>query len=233
MIMNTLTSSNTPLDTSPNQEKTRLSSSRTKTLLPTTFKPHAYSVIIGKGKMPANATGNRRLKILVNMQIENYANAQFKRDKTFIVSRVMRTVKEACPVGAFVKFDGERWWECPDNVSREKIACMFRDNLSSIYRSSNKNKVERRRIKKALQKSKANKLNEKTKTTPSFQKDHSFLISKGISERKAPSDHSFLMSPAPSTSILIPSSSNLIFETLDLVNMFESVDESIFDDIPL
>jgi hypothetical protein len=164
-------------------------------------------VIIGKGKMPALATGNRRLRILVDMQIQNYANAQFKRDKTVIVTTVLHAVQEACPVGAFVRFDGERWWEVPDSISREKIACMLRDCLSGIYRSSNKNKVERRRAKKAQQRS-----------------NHVKQLA-----RKATGTEMYHFSATPLNMTLeqIPP---IVFGGFDLLNMYESVDETIFDD---
>ena len=231
MIMHSNTTDNIALDTSSvssSETSTRRLSPKIKKLLPENFEPSSYSVIIGKGKMPANATGNRRLRVLVNMQIEKYQNAQFKRDKTLIVTNVMRTVQAACPDGgAFVKFDGERWWECPDSISREKIACMFRDGLSGIYRSSNKNKVERRRQKKALQRSKdkENEIFKLPETVESLnfpileKEQHSFLV-RQISSEQTPS-------MVPSTLFLDS------IDTLDLFGMFETVDESIFDSIPL
>ena len=60
-------------------------------------------------------------------------------------------------------------------------------------------------------------------TTPSFQKQHSFLMSQVINERKGPS----------ATILQSSSSKNLVFDALDLVNMFETVDESIFDAVAL
>jgi len=126
-----------------------------KECLPESFQPLEDSVIIGKGKMPAQATGNKRLRELVDVQIENYANAKFKRDKTFIVTNILHTIQDLCPEGAFVKFDGERWWEVSDRISREKIACMFRDSLSGQYKSSNKNKVAKRRAQRAMKRTAA------------------------------------------------------------------------------
>jgi hypothetical protein len=158
--------------------------------------------------MPAQATGNRRLRILVDMQIQNYASAHFKRDKTVIVTTVLHAVKAACPVGAFVRFDGERWWEVPDSTSREKIACMLRDSLSDIYRSSNKNKVERRRAKKALQRSNhETQLENKVAAT---EKKHSF---------------------AAPLNMTLEQIQPIVFDGFDLLNMYESVDETIFDDV--
>jgi len=128
---------------------------KSKQCLPESFQPLPDSVIIGKGKMPAQATGNKRLRELVDVQLQNYANAKFKRDKTFIVTNILHKIQDLCPEGAFVKFDGERWWEVSDRISREKIACMFRDSLSGQYKSSNKNKVAKRRAQRAMKRNAA------------------------------------------------------------------------------
>jgi hypothetical protein len=119
-----------------------------KTLLPPTFKPLPYSVVIGRGKEPANATGNRRLTIFVKLQLQNYTKAKSRQEKSVIVSNVLETVQEACPGGAFVKFDGRNWWEVDDNTAREKIGSMFRDCLHSRYKSSTKAKMAKRRAKR-------------------------------------------------------------------------------------
>jgi hypothetical protein len=119
-------------------------------LLPNSFSPLPYTVIIGKGKLPKQATGNRRLQALVENQLENYSKAKFRRDKTFIVSNIIHSIQQICPEGgAFVKFDGQRWWEMSDDTAREKITATFRDCLHNQYKSSTKNKVEKRRARRA------------------------------------------------------------------------------------
>jgi hypothetical protein len=108
-----------------------------------------YTVIIGKGRLPAQAIGNRRLRVLVQNQVEGYSNAKFKRDKTSIISNILDAVQEQCPEGAFVQFDGRSWWEISDSKAREKIAATFRDCLHDQYKSSTKSKVAKRRARKA------------------------------------------------------------------------------------
>eukprot|EP00980_Cylindrotheca_fusiformis_P016012 scaffold4705_cov108-Cylindrotheca_fusiformis.AAC.6 len=180
---------------------------RYKRILPQSFTPLASSVIIGKGKMPAQASGNHRLRYLVDMLVADYANARFKSEKTFIVTRVMQAVQSVCPGGGgFVKYHSDRWWEVPDSVAREKIACMFRDSLSGMYKSSNKNKVERRRAKKAL---KVKAQENKTESANSNYEAITSLIDQGLE-------------------LIPPIESNGFME---LSEMFESVDETIFDDV--
>ena len=126
---------------------------KTKEQLPDDFQPYPYTVIIGKGRLPANAIGNRRLRVLVECQLKSYANAKHKRDKTLIVSNLLYAFQEACPEGAFVKYDGETWWQVSDSTAREKIAATFRDCLHGMYKSSTKNKVAKRRALKAIKRS--------------------------------------------------------------------------------
>jgi hypothetical protein len=130
------------------------------TLLPRTvkklsinFKPQPYTVIIGKGSLPAQAIGNRRLRVLVESNLEGYSKAKYKREKTTIVSNILFAIQGASPTGGFVKFDGKSWWEVADSTAREKIASTFRDYLHSQYRSSTKFKVAKRRRLKAIAKS--------------------------------------------------------------------------------
>jgi hypothetical protein len=186
---------------------------KSKQRLSASFQPLSDSVIIGKGKMPAQASGNKRLRVLVNLQIENYGNAKFKREKTYIVTNILHTIQELCTVGAFVKFDGERWWEVSDRISREKIACMFRDSLSGQYKSSNKNKVAKRRAKRAMQRSAVLAM-EQMKETQMIP---------------PPIVSSYSFPPKSTTEAALPRASLLVLEGLDLGCLLDSVDRNVFD----
>jgi hypothetical protein len=119
--------------------------------LPADFSPHAYTVILGRGKISENV-GNRRLKVVVDMELRNYQQAPTRREKSFVVARVLDTFQSACAVGAFVRCENGSWYEVPDSEAREKISTMFRDQLSHQYKSSTPNKVKRRRQRKAFKK---------------------------------------------------------------------------------
>jgi hypothetical protein len=112
-------------------------------------------VHIGRGKICAEATGNRRLRVIASSFLEEYKAASTKIQKSVIVSKIVDVIQDACPVGAFVKYQDGRWWEVGDFTAREKVGSMLRDYLSDKYRSSSKAKLARR--KKARQDSKTKK----------------------------------------------------------------------------
>lgn len=126
-----------------------------KSPLPEDFVPQPYSVHIGRGKICAEATGNRRLRVIASSFLEEYKAASTKIEKSVIVSKIVDVIQDACPVGAFVKYQDGRWWEVGDFTAREKVGSMLRDYLSDKYRSSSKAKLARR--KKARQDSKTKK----------------------------------------------------------------------------
>lgn len=138
-----------------------------KRMLSENFKPLPDTVIIGKGHLPAKASGNKRLRALVEGLVDGYSNAKYRRDKTGIVLKILHSVQEACPEGAFVKkFDGQRWWEVSDSKAREKIASSFRDCLHDQYKSSTKNKMAKRRLLKALECARPTEINATKEASP-------------------------------------------------------------------
>lgn len=119
--------------------------------LPESFRPHVYTVILGRGKLNDNI-GNRRLKIMIDIELHNYEKAKSRREKSYVVTRVMDTFQSACEMGAFVRQENRKWFEVPDQEAREKISTMFRDKLSHQYKSSTSNKMQRRRQRRATKK---------------------------------------------------------------------------------
>ena len=113
-----------------------------------------YSVLIGRGNEVKNWVGNKRLEILCQTQLEAYANAKNKVEKSEIVSSIKDMVlnaggsfykKKAAPSGNV----SEETWQLTTRhqAAREKIGSLLRDMLYYKYRSSSKSKVsERRRV---------------------------------------------------------------------------------------
>ncbi|CAB9524535.1 Nitrilase family, member 2 [Seminavis robusta] len=118
------------------------------TPLPVDFQPTDFTVLCGKGNDNYNAPGNRRFRVTISMFTEEYINATDRQEKSDLVLRVMDLVRQASPVGAFVKCVKGRWYEVDERTAREKVGAYFRDTLSGHYRSSAKSKVARRKQQK-------------------------------------------------------------------------------------
>jgi hypothetical protein len=103
------------------------------TPMPEGWQPDNWSVICGRGKECFEHYGNKRFRILVDMDLENYARAKSKLDKSLIVMKILDTVRDASNQGGFVKQHSEtqRWFEVGDEVAREKIGQQFRIALAA------------------------------------------------------------------------------------------------------
>lgn len=120
-----------------------------QTRLPADFEPTPYSVIVGKGRIPNSSVGNQRLRVLATASLPKYLEASSRKEKTEVISQLIMTVREASPIGSFVKKEKDgTWWEVGDQVAREKIGYIIRDLLHDRYRSSSKSKSSIRREKK-------------------------------------------------------------------------------------
>jgi hypothetical protein len=110
------------------------------------YQPSATTVVIGKGRIPKQAEGNRYLRSIVQAFLDKYSAASNKTVKSNIVSSIFASIYNNCSDGlAFVKYDGEYYWPVTDAQARDKIAGTFRDCLSHKYKSASKNKVAKRR----------------------------------------------------------------------------------------
>mmetsp|Transcript_27013 Transcript_27013/g.57839 ORF Transcript_27013/g.57839 Transcript_27013/m.57839 type:complete len:291 (+) Transcript_27013:134-1006(+) len=112
-------------------------------------QPTFCTVVIGKGKVPRKATGNRRLGSLVHSRLQEYVNAKSKMVKSSIVSEIYTAIKDCCFLEGghpFVRYDGRCYTVVTESVAREKITSTFRDYLHDRYKSSSKNKVAKRRL---------------------------------------------------------------------------------------
>lgn len=106
-----------------------------KMRLPESFEPSPYSVLIGRGKVCAEATGNRRLKVIISTFMDEYSKAPTRIEKSIIVSKIVDVINEACPVGGFIKFESDEWWQVSDNMARERVGSLLRDCLSDQVRA--------------------------------------------------------------------------------------------------
>jgi hypothetical protein len=77
-----------------------------------------------------SSVGNRRLRVLVDANVDRYAAATNKMQKSMIVSSIVETVNEAAGAGGFVKRDSatNRWLHVSDDAAREKVGSVIRSH---------------------------------------------------------------------------------------------------------
>ena len=76
--------------------------------------PTPYTVVVGRLKTREHTVGNQRLQAICQRYLESYSGASSKFEKSTLVSRIVETVQESCPKGAFVRYEKGRWWEVDD-----------------------------------------------------------------------------------------------------------------------
>ena len=110
--------------------------------MPKDFTPGPSHVICAKGKQPKEHRANILLKSLVKANLDEYSECSTKLERSFIVSRILKTIRQD---GGFVRQVEGRWYEVGDRNAREKIGQAFRDLLHTQFRSSTKAKASIRK----------------------------------------------------------------------------------------
>ena len=113
--------------------------------LPESWTPQPWSVLCGRGKDCFNHVGNRRFRLLVDINLPKYAAAKSKLAKTTIVVGILDAIREGTNhVGGFVKLNPKtnRWFEVGDEVAREKIGQQFRVAMAATTKPTPKTKKE-------------------------------------------------------------------------------------------
>ena len=129
-------------------------------------------MICGRGQQATNHFGNRRLRVLVEASLENYANAN-KIVKGSIVSNIIDTIRGAASHGGgFVKRTASGTWvEVGCSVAREKVGQIFRELLARRdpqKMQSRKERRKKRRAKRALMASRTSSSSSTTTGQGSF-----------------------------------------------------------------
>jgi len=91
-----------------------------------------YDVLFGRGKGVQAHPGNKRLRELVEANLERYERAS-RLEKTLLAETIVRNIKDTS--GRFLKLDSGRgggWTEVNDETARDKIAHAFRTQRKSL-----------------------------------------------------------------------------------------------------
>ena len=127
--------------------KIRMSRSKELKILPGDFVPGPNTVICAKGKDAKIHPGNVWLRALVKEHLEEYSGCTSKLDRSFLVSKIIKTIKRggASGSGMFVRKVHGTWYDVGDRNAREKVGQQFRDALPNQFKSSNKAKANMKR----------------------------------------------------------------------------------------
>jgi hypothetical protein len=109
------------------------------------YLPSPFDVICAKGRKARDHTGNRRFRLVIDMNLARYQRTHAKICKAMIVSDIVDSIRGSSPNGGFIKMHEGQWYEVGDHVVREKITQCFRDRLHTEYRSSSRAKSARRK----------------------------------------------------------------------------------------
>lgn len=105
-------------------------------MLPPDFTPTDYSVVLGRGKGAYNYIGNKRCRVIVKTFLQDFYSRETRSQRAVVVAKVIDIIKEACPIGSFVKIENGVWYQVSDKVAREKIFTMFRDVQNAEFREA-------------------------------------------------------------------------------------------------
>ncbi|CAB9503199.1 Nitrilase family, member 2 [Seminavis robusta] len=110
------------------------------TPLPDWFVPGPRHVICAKGKQAKEHAANQLLKSLIHQHLEEYKRCPSKLERSFIVSKILKCIRNGGEGGFVRKLNG-RWSDIGDRNAREKIGQSFRDSLGHIFKSSTRAKA--------------------------------------------------------------------------------------------
>ncbi|CAB9499429.1 expressed unknown protein [Seminavis robusta] len=113
------------------------------------YVPGPFSVICQRGKMAY--THNQHFRNLLKGHVDKYKTAASRQLKSMVVSDIVDKVRAKSPEGAFVRCVHGVWYECGEDIAREKVGGCFRELLADHYESSTKSKKRRRDAEKAAQ----------------------------------------------------------------------------------
>jgi hypothetical protein len=109
----------------------RISDARMRPLGPDFVEPGEFDVICDRGNLALKHPGNLRLKSTIESKLAEYAKATSKTQKTFIVTSIVDSVRDAN--GGFVKCKNGEWFEVGDFLAREKIGQWYVLDCALLY----------------------------------------------------------------------------------------------------
>jgi len=99
-----------------------------------------FDILCGRSKLSHRHKGNKRFRIIIEMNRERYQNASNRADKTRITSDIIDLIRGAS--GRFLKWDttGRCWNEASEDYTREKVSHALRSAKPALPRDYKRKK---------------------------------------------------------------------------------------------
>jgi len=118
-VLSQLHSQNDPNSHSDMKKKKKSRApSKVKIPLPLDYHPSPFTVLCGRNRECFEWEGNQRFRSLCNSFMQDYLNCPGKLEKSRIVTKIMKTIRQKCRIGCFVSFENGRYYEYVPPVSQ-------------------------------------------------------------------------------------------------------------------
>ena len=101
--------------------------------------PQKFDIICGRDKNACSHVGNKRFRVIVEMNRERYQTASSREEKTKITIELISIIRSCEPGGRFLKMDDNNHWvDVGDAYAREKVSHALRSAKNPHRRKSRK-----------------------------------------------------------------------------------------------
>ena len=100
-----------------------------------------YDILCGRGRQSWNNIGNRRFRVIVNLNLKRYLDAPRRKDKSSVIQSIITMIQQEMG-GRFLKEKGNKLIELGKRETHEKVGHALRDlqnaqmNDASSYQGS-------------------------------------------------------------------------------------------------
>jgi hypothetical protein len=106
-----------------------------------TISPKRFDIICGRDKLSHAHVGNKRFRIIIEMNRDRYQTAPSRDDKTRITCDIVAMIRSCRPGGRFLKIDelnANNWKDVGDEYAREKVSHALRSAKDPTRRKPRK-----------------------------------------------------------------------------------------------
>ena len=113
------------------------------------FYPGENDVILGRGKIAFNHTGNVKFRACIDENLPLYRSSK-KNDKTDLVNSIAQSVLNKN--GRFVRFDRNsgKWYDVGNHAAREKVGHAFRDSIAALTKTKTRKSEQKQKLKQKM-----------------------------------------------------------------------------------